>query len=131
VNQPDSIPEDLLRFLDANVESIEQLEILRLLGESPTKAWLDQDLAAASQTRPDRIARHLTALEGRGLLKTQVQGSQTYCTLGPSTPEIAKLLSDLLRFYQQRPATLIRIVYARADERLKAFADAFRLRKGD
>ena len=130
MNSNESIPDELLRFLDSNVESIEQLEILRLVGESPTKEWLDSDLAWASQIRSDAIASHLAVLEGRGLLKTSARDGKTYCTYGPRTPELEATLAALLQFYRQRPATLIRIVYDRADARLKAFADAFRLRKG-
>jgi DNA-binding transcriptional ArsR family regulator len=126
----DPVPEELVRFIDANVESVEQLEILRNLGENPGKPWSADELAAASQTQPSRIGAHLTALESRGLLTTQTQDGRQVYRYGPRTVEAEKLLRQLLEFYKERPVTLIKIIYARADDRLKAFADAFRLRKG-
>jgi hypothetical protein len=118
------IPEELLRFLDANVDSIEQLELLRIVGESPDRQWNVQELATKAQAPMAAI----TALEQRGLLRTQTVGTTVMCTAGPMTPETGALLARLLQFYNERPV-LIRFVYANADERLKAFSDAFRLRK--
>ncbi|MBI1901093.1 MAG: MarR family transcriptional regulator [Planctomycetia bacterium] len=120
--------DDLLRFIDANVESIEQLEILRILGETPETPRSAADLARASQTQPSAIAGHLAALEQRGLIKAEAAESELMCRLAPQTPELEQRLGELLRFYREHPVSLIQMVYAR-DDRLKAFADAFRLRK--
>ncbi len=123
------IPEELLRFIDANVESVEQLEILRILGEAPAKQWNACDLARDSQIHPSSIAAQLAALESRGLLKTEMPDGQLVCAYGPKTAQLKGSLTQLLQFYKERPVTLIKVVYARADHRLNAFAEAFRLRK--
>jgi hypothetical protein len=115
----------LLRFLDANVDSIEQLELLRIVGESPGRQWTVQELAAKAQALPAAI----TVLEKRGLLQTQTVGQEVLCSAGIMTPETERLLNRLLQFYNERPVTLIKIVYAKVDDRLKAFADSFRIRK--
>jgi hypothetical protein len=120
-----SIPDDLLRFLEANVDSIEQLELLRIVGGSPGRQWGVDELATKAQAPLSAIA----ALEQRGFLQTQVAGSLVTCTAAPLTLEREAMLSRLLQFYNERPVTLIKIVYASADKRLKAFSDAFRLRK--
>jgi hypothetical protein len=119
------IPEDLLRFLNANVDSIEQLELLRITGEYPDRQWNVQELATKAQASLASIA----VLEQRGFLKTQTCGSVVICTRGTMVPETEAMLARLLQFYNERPVTLIRIVFASASERLKAFSDAFRLRK--
>jgi DNA-binding MarR family transcriptional regulator len=129
VTQSDPIPEPIARFLDCNVESIEQLEMLRVLGEAPGKEWTAGDLAKEVQCRSADIGGHLAALQQRGLLKTEQRQSLTICRHAPATPEIEGQLDELLRFYKERPVTLIKAVYERAQARLKAFADAFRLRK--
>lgn len=123
------VPDDLLRFIDQNVESVEQLEILRVLGENPATSWLATDLARETQLTPDALAAHVGSLERKGLLKTTTIESQPACAHGPRTSEIGNTLSRLLQFYKERPVTMIQTIYARADERLKAFSDAFRLRK--
>ena len=47
---------------------------------------------------------------------------------GP-VPALADLVVRLLQLYKERPVTLIKMVYARAKDPLRTFADAFRLRK--
>jgi len=123
------IADDILRFIDANVDSIEQLEILRVLGEDDAKRWHVADLAKASQVNPSAIHAHLSALEHRGLIRTESVENQVVCQISPRNQSIAEMLARLLQAYKEHPVTMIRIVYDRADDRLKAFAEAFRLRK--
>lgn len=115
--------------MDGNIESIDQLEILRVLGEQPTREWTPATLAGEVQATPPAIAAHVAALQARGLLTSVQQGGELVCQYGPHTPELQQLVSRLLQLYKERPVTLIRLVYARASGRLRAFADAFRLRK--
>jgi hypothetical protein len=123
------LPEDLMRFIDSNIESIEQLEILRILGEFPAREWTATELAKEAQISPSVIAGQLSTLERRGLLQTHTVELMLLCKFAPRSPEIEQPLRALLQFYRERPVTLIKIVYDRANERLKAFADSFRLRK--
>jgi hypothetical protein len=125
------IPEDVRRFLDANIESIDQLEVLRVLGEDPAREWQAAALAAAVQAPPESMAGHLAALAGRGLLAAETRGTELVCRYKPATPEIAAILTRVLQVYRERPVTVIKLVYARAADPLRAFADAFRLRKED
>jgi DNA-binding MarR family transcriptional regulator len=121
-------PEKVLRFIETNVDSIEQLEILRLLGEQPERQWSAASMAAESQIVESAIAAQLAALENRGLLRTLTLEGNLHCVYAPKTPEIEAPLKELLQLYKERPVTLIKIVYARTAH-LKAFADAFRVRK--
>jgi len=124
-----AIPEDLLQFIDANVESVEQLEILRVLGETPAKQHRADELALECQIQPTKMANQLASLEQRGLIKTQIQEPHTLCSYGPSSADKEQMLQRLLQCYKERPVTLIKLVYDRVDKRLKAFADAFKLRQ--
>ncbi len=123
------IPEEVKRFLEANIDSVDQLEILRVLGEDREREWAAADLARVVQTQPQAIGPHLTALQGRKLLTTQTRGTEFLCCYGPDTPELEALTDRLLQVYRERPVTMINLVYARAREALKTFADAFRFKK--
>lgn len=125
----EAFPEDVVRFLDAHVESIDQLEILRVLGEEPAREWSAGALAAEVQVAPRAIEAHLTALRGRGLVGAEARGAETVYRFGPATPELDALARRVLQCYRERPVSMIKLVYARADDPLRAFADAFRLRK--
>ena len=123
------IPEDVRRFLASNIESIDQLEILRVLGDDPAREWGAAALAAEVQAAPRDVPGHVAALAGRGLLAFETRGAEVVCRYGPATPELGAILQRVLQFYRQRPVTLIKLVYEQAADPLRAFADAFRLRK--
>jgi hypothetical protein len=124
-------PEDVKRFLDANVETIEQLEILRILGEDRQREWPTGELAREVQAQPPVLRVHLTALHGRGLVALETRGADLVCRYGPKTPELEAGLDRFLQAYRERPVTTINLVYARARDVLRTFADAFRIRKED
>lgn len=122
-------PEDVVRFLSTHVESIDQLEILRVFGEAPEREWSATALAAEVQTSPRAAMAHVAALRGRGLLHTEAIGQDVVCRYSPATPELDARVRRVLQFYRERPVSMIKLVYAQADDPLRAFADAFRLRK--
>jgi hypothetical protein len=104
---------ELLHFLDSHVDSIGQLEILRILGECPEREWSASNLARLTHSQSSVLAADLLALEGRGLLKTQKQGSELLCRYEPRTPELGQPLRQLLQLYGERPVTLIKMLYSR------------------
>ena len=122
------LPEDVTRFLYDHVESIDQLEILRVLGEDREKEWDSVALAAAVQAEPQAVRAHLTALHARGLLTIAARRGLS-CRYGVRTPELESMVGRLLQMYRERPVTMIKMVYERAKDPLRAFADAFRIRK--
>ncbi|HWG44527.1 MAG TPA: hypothetical protein VN688_17240 [Gemmataceae bacterium] len=125
----DPIPEEVKRFVEANIDSVDQLEILRILGENPEKEWNAVALAREVQTQAQTIGTHLAALQGRGLLVVMTRGTDLFCRYGAGTPELENRMKQLLQVYRERPVTMINLVYARAKETLKTFAEAFRLKK--
>lgn len=124
-------PEDIKRFMDENIDTIEQLEILRLLGPRSTEEWSATTLSREVQIKPQAITAHLAALQARGLLVSIPRDQETLWKYSPRTPELEAGVRRLLQCYQERPVTMIRMVYARTDEVLKTFANAFRIRKED
>lgn len=122
-------PEEIKRFLDANIDTVEQLEILRVLHGTPDKEWSALALVREIQASPQAIVAHLNALHGRGLLTLVSRGSDLLYRKGARSPELGQSLDRLLELYGQRPVTMINMVYARSREMLQTFANAFRIRK--
>jgi hypothetical protein len=125
----DPISEDIVAFLGANVESFEQLELLRLLFESPQREWQTMELAKEVQVDGQVAARHLAALSTRGLITRITRGAETKFRHGCESPALEKKLLAMLKIYNERPVSMIKLVYAQASDPLRAFADAFRVRK--
>lgn len=123
-------PEEIVRFLDGNIESIDQLEILRLLGEDPTSYKSVTTLAEEVQADAQIVVAHAIAMRDRGLIHIETRDHETVCRYGPATPELASVAGRLLQLYKERPVSMIKLVYARSHDPLRTFAEAFRIRKG-
>jgi hypothetical protein len=125
----DPFPEDVGQFLQGNIDCLEQLETLRILGSDPLREWTAPEMAREAQTDAVAMAAHLSALHARGLLRREEREGTVYCRCGARTPELEQKLNRLLELYRQRPVTMIRMVYEKASGSLRTFAEAFRLRK--
>jgi len=124
----EQIPEDIRRFLLTHIASVEQLEILRVLGESPAREWTDDEVRQQAQVSAESIHAHLQGMNEHGLLRCRKVDSKIVCGYGPHSAELEAGVRRLLDVYRQFPVTMIRLVYKSRTSSLDAFADAFRIR---
>ncbi|MEX2119010.1 MAG: hypothetical protein WD847_05305 [Pirellulales bacterium] len=122
----DRLPDEIRHFIAANVSSVAQLELLLLVRESPDKDWCPEQVSRALYTTADMMAGQLAELEGRGLLKSTQPGRYRYA---PGTPELAAIVEEVAKLYKERRVSVISTIYAEPTEKVRTFADAFRLRK--
>ncbi|MEX0714451.1 MAG: hypothetical protein WD278_19095 [Pirellulales bacterium] len=122
----DRLPDELRHFIAANINSVAQLELLLLLRGSPHKDWCPEEVSRALYTTTDMMAAQLAELEGRGLLTSTQQGRYRYA---PGTPELAAIVDQVAKLYKERRVSVISTIYAEPTEKVRTFADAFRLRK--
>lgn len=106
----DPFPDEMLRFIEANIGSVEHLEILRILSEAPEQTRGVTELARACQMQEPAAIEQLVALEKRGLLKLQSSSAQLI-SYGAGSAEREEMLRRLLRYYRERPVTLINLIY--------------------
>lgn len=125
----EALPEDVVGFLAEYVESVDQLEILRVLGENRQREWEATALCRVLQADPKTLESHLKALQARGLLTAAKRADGLACRYSAGTPELEAKLSRLLKYYRERPVTMIRLVYDRARNPLRSLADKFWNRK--
>jgi hypothetical protein len=125
----ETLPEDIVGFVTEYIESIDQLEILRVLGENRQKEWEATALCRVLQADPQGLESQLKDMQARGLLTAAKRAEGLSCRYSAGTPEIEAKLSRLLQYYRERPVTMIRLVYDRARNPLRARADKLRNRK--
>lgn len=125
---PENIRADLRDFIVNEIGSIAQLELLLLLHQDPRKVWTPEDAARALYTAANATAALLDGFKARGFA-TLVDANANAYQFSARSAESEQLVRDLAELYQTRRVTVINLIYAGPEHKLRSFADAFRLRK--
>lgn len=114
------------RFVQAHLPTVDAAELLLVTHKHPDVAWRPHEAIerlppGVNMTEAD-AAKHLGAFQAAGLLDARLR-------YRPANAELDGFVRTLAAAYEQRPVTLIRLIYALRDRRIRSFADAFKLRK--
>ena len=109
--------DDFCRFLQSSVPSVQAAELLLQLAADP---------AVELRPRDPAEAKILQSFHAGGLAMASVDQAYQY---RPANEALQNYVSMLAKAYEERPVTLIRIIYALRDSKIRSFADAFRVRK--
>lgn len=121
------ISEEVLGFLSAYIDSAFRLDILLLLMSQPER-WLSaEDVARELRLFPEPVARELQILTGYSLLEGSTEPKPTF-RYRPSSADLDRIARLLERTYAERRTTVVTLIYSRPNDKLRGFADAFKLR---
>jgi hypothetical protein len=118
----------LKRFIADHIDSVMQLELLLLLRERLAQAWSAEGLAQECRVEPIWVEGHLRAMVAAGLATAFDTMPATY-RYAPKSPEMMDTVDELARAYADRRVTVIGLIFAKPTDKIRSFADAFRLRK--
>jgi DNA-binding Lrp family transcriptional regulator len=124
------ISEPVDRFLARYVGSIEQLEILLLLAEQPSRSFRAGEVAQIIYASPESVVRRLRKMENDQLISATDETDPAY-TYAPRSSELDQVIQELARAYRERRVAVITLIASRPMENVRAFSDAFRLGKKD
>lgn len=124
----DDFPEDLKQFLAGHISSVAQLEALLLLRSRREHEWTADEVSRVLYTTADMATEQLNGLHARGLLAKK-DGSGPRFQYWPATPELESQVSRLEATYRERRVAVITAIYSQPVDKVRTFADAFRLRK--
>ncbi|HET6778910.1 MAG TPA: hypothetical protein VFH26_08465 [Gemmatimonadales bacterium] len=122
------IPEGVRNFLLQCIDSVEQLEVLLHLHRTPEESWDSESIARVLYSNPASITHRLAGLYSNGLL---TQTSAFTYRYQPKTAELDVTVSQLAETYRQRRVAVITVIASKPMEKVRAFSEAFRLRKKD
>jgi hypothetical protein len=122
------LPDDIRQFITENISSVAKLEVLLFLRARKDEEWAAAALARELYTTPDMTATQLMELHVKGVLAAIESGERAY-RYQPRTPELERVINDLATLYQERRVTVISLIYSEPMDKVRTFADAFRLRK--
>lgn len=123
------LPPAVRQLLD-RLDSIAQLELLLLLQRTAPDEWTAEQLAAELRIEPTWALEQLALLRARGLLTECEPGGGRY-RFDPETPALAKSVESLAACYSEQRVTVVGVLYSRPVDRIRVFADAFRIRRED
>ncbi|HET7595893.1 MAG TPA: hypothetical protein VFK15_03095 [Burkholderiales bacterium] len=121
--------QEFFEFIHSAVPSVSVAELLLLVFKEPERWWTVADIR--SELPPDvnltegAIASGLDDLRTKGIVEYDAEKRARY---RPSEP-LARHVQTLAQAYNERPVTLIRMIYALRDSRIQSFADAFKFWK--
>lgn len=105
-----------------------QLELLLLLQANPSRAWTAPEVAQQLRIEPSWATGQLGELSSRGLLAPAPDAPEAY-RYAPNPPELDATVVQLSKDYAERRVTVITLIFSKPVDKLRTFADAFRLRK--
>ncbi|HEU4620310.1 MAG TPA: hypothetical protein VFV10_19900 [Gammaproteobacteria bacterium] len=114
-------------FLQLSVRTVDGAELLLAIAEDRDRKWTARDLVSrvepAATLSESEAAKYLEVFQQRGLVAAETGGVR----YRPISPQIEAHVTTLGRLYNERPVTLIRVIYALRDAKIKTFADAFKI----
>lgn len=119
------LPDDVGRFIDSNLRSVTDLEILRILvaPEAPATA---PALAQVLRISEAQASEGLAALRARGLVAQADDGRWAYTAADPTLDACVNWLASNFRTYRVAVTTRI---YSHPSDKVTGLAEGFRLRR--
>jgi hypothetical protein len=126
----DPIPGEVRQLIARHVQTMEQVEVVLLLARSPGRALSADEIRGELRLESTALPpRTLAGLEAGRLVEAE-PGPPPRWRYAPATAELRRAVELLAVAYNERPVTLVRLVYERPSP-AQSFSDAFRLRKED
>ena len=125
---PVSLSPELERFIRERLPSLEQVEIVLLLRREGTRAWSAPDVSQALGTPPESTAMRLFLLASNGVLGFEGAGIPRY-RYAATDAEVRAMVEELAAVYDGNRAALYDIVGGPAQDPIRSFADAFKLKR--
>jgi len=117
---------DLVEFLQDSFGSVWSLEILLALHREPKRVWSAEDLIAELRSSQAVVQQGIDNLLAAGLVVEEQGGAVRY---GPASAGQDALVQRLEDAYRVKPAAVRRLIIQSPAEKLKTFADAFKIVK--
>jgi hypothetical protein len=121
----ESLPEDIVLFVRKYVERLGTLELLLFL-HSSRRTWTIPQLSSEMRSSTTAVEIGLAGLCAHELAAKDEDSFR----FSPVSPELEQMTVRLAACYRERRAALIAAIYARSNDAVLGFAEAFRIKKG-
>lgn len=116
------VSEEIKQFLFSHIDSVEQLEMIVLMRQHKDKSWTARSISDELRTSAASVSNRFTVLRSIGIIEAN-EDSISF-TYRPKTPELERLIDDLVETYKVRKHTVLQLIFSPM-KRARNFADAF------
>lgn len=117
--------EELTAFISSSIPSVWGLELLLFLRARQSERWSKAALLKELRASHTLVQQSLATFEAVGLLRRDDEDRWRY---EPATPLLDQLCAALEARYRERPLSVIEAIAKAPDDKLRSFADAFRIK---
>jgi hypothetical protein len=122
------LSDEVRQFILQYINSVDQLEILLLLKQDPTREWTAEEIARTLSTGSDAVASRMAGLASDGLIQRSPKDETRY-RYGPRTADLDRTMTQLAQDYPQYRVSIINLIFSKPIDKIRTFADAFRFTK--
>lgn len=122
------IVEDFIRRF---IHSVYELEILMMLRDDPSREWGALAASQALLIEQGAVAASLRQLQNAGLLARRTLDDEDLYQYKPASPELERTGNELAHAYTNYRVKVIHMIASQPTDKVRTFADAFKLRKED
>lgn len=123
-----SISDETRRAIETHLRTVEELEVLLLLGRDPERYWSSIAAAEATGLPPRATADTLEVLASRNLLDVRLGEALLY-RFDPTAAELRAAANAILDAGWRQRAAVLRIILDLPSRAIRDFADAFKVKK--
>ncbi len=124
------LPDEVRRLIVDHIESVEQLEILLLLYQQQGRTWTADEVARELRVAASSAGERLEELQ-RDAILSRVDGEPGRYRYVPASSKLDEAVGGLATAYSERRVTVINLIFSKPVDKIRTFADAFRLRRDD
>jgi len=125
---PENVPQIVRSFIAQHLDSVLEVEILLLLYQTRPRHWSAEEVVERLRIDPAWAVGQLGRLCDHGLLRCEPGPPPTFA-YAPASAESDAAVAALDRAYADRRVSVIELIFAKPLDKIRSFADAFRIRK--
>jgi hypothetical protein len=122
-------PKEMYRLVRDSLTTGSALELLLFLLCNSNQTWKPEDIVTKmwpTVITISAVKEYLSLFQANGIVSKTQDSTFIY---DPSTPELREAINTMAVFYAERPVTVLRLISAPPESRIKLFADAFKLKE--
>jgi DNA-binding IclR family transcriptional regulator len=123
----ETLPTSVQQFLSKYVRSLEQLEVLLLLRNSPNRSWTSAEVYEVVRSSRASVEERLESFVQLGFLAKE-NGPPTTFRYAP-TESLGAAVDETASAYQKWRVRVIEAIFTPVVDPAQRFADAFKVRK--